>query len=287
MSKQIINDKGESLSVYDAYDFDPNTGKLSLKPGFELNDNDRYDIRNTIREVNKQIHGNYSAEDRAALQDYSVGKLVFQFHKWVYPAYKARFKREYYDENLGWIEGRYRTFGTFISHIYTARGGIFTKIRDAKESLREDQLKNLNRVYTELTLILSSFALAQIVASLVAGMDLDDEEDKQLKRLMNALAYQADRQTSELTTFISPANAYMLMKSPIASSKLLGELGEAVSDTFAFPYNYVFDEESLYYKRGSRKGELKLNKQWSDAIPILYTYNRWQSYDNVTDFYVK
>jgi hypothetical protein len=79
----------------------------------------------------------------------------------------------------------------------------------------------------------------------------------------------------------------MLMKSPIASSKLLGELGEAVSNTFAFPYNYVFDEESLYYKQGSRKGELKLNKQWSDALPILYTINRWESYDNVTDFYVK
>ena len=286
MSKQIENDKGETLSLYDAYDFDPNTGELSLKAGFDLSDNERYDIRNNIREVNKQIHGNYSPEDRAALQDYSIGKLVFQFHKWVYPAFKARFKREYYDENLGWIEGRYRTFASFISHIKSARGDIFTKIRDAKESLREDQIKNLNRVATELTFILSSFAIAHIISSLIAGMDLDDD-DKQLKRLLNGLAYQADRQTSELTSFISPANAYMLMKSPIASSKLLGELGEAVSDTFAFPYNYAFDEESLYYKQGSRKGELKLNKQWSDALPVLYTINRWQSYDNVTDFYVK
>jgi len=286
MSKQIENDKGETLSLYDAYNFDPNTGELSLKPGFELSDTERYDIRNNIREVNKQIHGNYSNEDRAALQDYSIGRLVFQFHKWVYPAFKARFKREYYDENLGWIEGRYRTFANFISHIKSARGDIFTKIRDAKESLREDQVKNLNRVATELTFVLSSFAIAHIISSLIAGMDLDDD-DKQLKRLLNALAYQADRQTSELTSFISPANAYMLMKSPIASSKLLGELGEAVSDTFAFPYNYVFDEESLYYKQGSRKGELKLNKQWSDALPVLYTINRWQSYDNVTDFYVK
>ena len=286
MSKQITNDKGETLSLYDAYDFDPNTGKVSLKPGFELSDTERYDIRNNIREVNKQIHGNYSPEDRAALQDYSIGKLVFQFHKWVYPAFKARFKREYYDENLGWIEGRYRTFASFISHIKSARGDIFTKIRDAKESLREDQVKNLNRVATELTFILSSFAIAHIISSLIAGMDFDDD-DKELKRLLNALAYQADRQTSELTSFISPANAYMLMKSPIASSKLLGELGEAISDTFAFPYNYVFDEESLYYKQGSRKGELKLNKQWSDALPVLYTINRWQSYDNVSDFYVK
>lgn len=286
MSKQLKNDNGETLSIYDAYNFNPNTGELELKPGFELEDNARYDIRNNIREVNKQIHGNYSSEDRAALQDYSIGRLVFQFHKWVYPAFKARFKREYYDENLGWIEGRYRTFANFIGHIKSARGDIFTKIRDAKETLREDQLKNLNRVATELTFILSSFAIAHIITSLIAGMDLDDD-DKELKRLLNALAYQADRQTSELTSFISPTNAYMLMKSPIASSKLLGELGEAVGDTFAFPYNYAFDEESLYYKQGSRKGELKLNKQWSDALPVLYTINRWQSYDNVTDFYVK
>lgn len=286
MSESITNDNGDTLSIYDAYDFDPNTGELTLKDGFSLTDDERYDVRNKIREANKQIHGNYSAEDRAALQDESIGVLIFQFHKWVYPAFKARFKKRYYDENLGWIEGRYRTFGTFIANFYTARGSMMEKIRDAKGSLTEDQLKNISRTMTELGFIMASFALAHIIASLIDGADFDDD-DKQLKRLLNALSYQADRQTKELLQWVNPKDAYMLVKSPISSSKFLGELGEAIADTALFPYDMFVDPESLYYQRGARKGELKLNKEWADALPVFYTINRWRSYDTVTDFFVR
>lgn len=286
MSKELKNTNGDTLSIYDAYDFDPNTGELTLKPGYELSDEERYDVRNVIREANKQIHGNYSREDRMVIQDSSLGQLVAQFHKWVYPAYKARFKSRYYDENLGWIEGRYRTLVNFLAHVSKARGSIVEKIRDGKEELTEDQLKNLSRVMYELGFIMSSFILAQIIAMLAEGMDFDDD-DKQLKRLINAMSFQADRQISELTQFISPKAVYMLVKNPIASSKFLGEMGEAVQDTFLFPFTYAVDEESLYYQRGTRKGELKLAKQWADVVPGWYTINRWRSYDNVTDFFVK
>ena len=64
------------------------------------------EIRNEIREVNKQIHGNYAYEDRMVLQSSSIGRLIAQFHKWVAPAIRARYQKEYYDENLGWMEGR-------------------------------------------------------------------------------------------------------------------------------------------------------------------------------------
>jgi hypothetical protein len=286
MSKELKNANGDTLSIYDAYDFNPNTGELSLKPGYELSDEERYDVRNVIREANKQIHGNYSREDRMVIQDSSLGQMIAQFHKWVYPAYKARFKARYYDENLGWIEGRYRTLVNFLAHVSKARGGVVEKIRDGKSELTEDQLKNLSRVMYELGFIMSSFILAQIVAMLAEGMDFDDD-DKQLKRLINSLSFQADRQISELTQFVSPKAVYMLVKNPIASSKFLGEMGEAVQDAFLFPFTYAIDEESLYYQRGTRKGELKLAKQWADVIPGWYTINRWRSYDNVTDFYVK
>ena len=286
MSKELKNANGDTLSIYDAYDFDPNTGELTLKPGYELSDEERYNVRNIIREANKQIHGNYSREDRMAIQDSSLGQMIAQFHKWVYPAYKARFKARYYDENLGWIEGRYRTLVNFLAHVSKARGTVVEKIRDGKEDLTEDQLKNLSRVMYELGFIMSSFILAQIIAMLAEGMDFDDD-DKQLKRLINAMSFQADRQISELTQFVSPKAVYMLVKNPIASSKFLGEMGEAVQDTFLFPFTYAVDEESLFYQRGTRKGELKLAKQWADVVPGWYTINRWRSYDNVTDFFVK
>ena len=44
-----------------------------------------------------------------AIQSHSLGKLVAQFHKWVMPAFRARYQQEYFDQNLGWMEGRYRS----------------------------------------------------------------------------------------------------------------------------------------------------------------------------------
>ena len=125
---------GEILSLYDAHDFDAKTHDLKMKEGNwtivkvdnkNLDDNGnplvlremgkyddqyRYQLRNQIREVNKQIHGNYAYEDRMVMQSSTVGKLAAQFHKWIAPAMRARFDKEYYDENLGWVEGRYRSF---------------------------------------------------------------------------------------------------------------------------------------------------------------------------------
>jgi hypothetical protein len=47
---------GEKMSIYDAFNFDENTGELSLKPGFELDENLRTKVTNYVYEVNKQIH---------------------------------------------------------------------------------------------------------------------------------------------------------------------------------------------------------------------------------------
>jgi len=41
------------------------------------------EIRNYIREVNKQIHGNYAHDDRMVMQSTALGELAAQFHKWV------------------------------------------------------------------------------------------------------------------------------------------------------------------------------------------------------------
>ena len=41
------------------------------------------------------------------LQSNTIGNLAAQFKKWVAPAIRARYQREYFDQNLGWMEGRY------------------------------------------------------------------------------------------------------------------------------------------------------------------------------------
>ena len=114
------------IPLYDAFSFDKDTGEVKLKEGYDTiidfqtgrhkkwSDETRYDLRQYIREVNIHIHGNYAYEDRMVMQTNALGQLAAQFHKWIAPAWKARYRGEYYDENLGWLEGRYRTFWSFM-----------------------------------------------------------------------------------------------------------------------------------------------------------------------------
>ena len=48
-----------------------------------------------------------------------------------------------------------------------------------------------------------------------------------------------------------------------------------------------YENKAYVYQRGSREGRLKMWKEWSDAIPILYAINRWRAYDTQRDFFVK
>ena len=80
MDVTIKNSKtGETLSLYDAFQYNSETHKNELISGYDTivskngtekpyDDQFRYDLRNEIREVNKQIHGNYAAEDRMVIQ---------------------------------------------------------------------------------------------------------------------------------------------------------------------------------------------------------------------------
>jgi len=118
-----------AISLYDAYQYDRKTGKLILQEGYDtmidyqtgehkkISDRSRHDLRQYIRETNIHIHGNYAYEDRMVMQTSALGQLAAQFHKWIAPAIKARYRSEYYDENLGWIQGRYLTFWSFMNHI--------------------------------------------------------------------------------------------------------------------------------------------------------------------------
>ena len=141
---------GETLSLYDAFQYNSETHKNELMPGYDTivskngteqpyTDQFRYDLRNEIREVNKQIHGNYAKEDRMVIQGHTLGNLATQFHKWVAPAIRARFRREYFDQNLGWIEGRYRSFFKFLNHAKNemVRGNFNINPAKYNESFKE------------------------------------------------------------------------------------------------------------------------------------------------------
>ena len=285
MTKNITNkNTGETLSIYDAFDFDPNTGELKLKDGYELSDKERYDIINYILEVNKQIHGNYSFEDRMVLQEKWLGQLGAQFHKWVYPAYKSRFKKAYFDENLGDIEGRYVSIVSLISHIKEAEGDFFEKMRTGWKNLNPRQIKNMYKNLAEVAFFAASFAMYGLIRAIAEGVDDDDET---LKRWLNFLSYQQTRQMVELSTMIPIVGIeeqYQLAKSPIAVLGTLKDFGQALKATMSLPFP-PYDEN--YYQRGTRKGDLKAWKEWKDVLPAFNILNKWEAYDQVKTFYIK
>ena len=334
-STTVKNSKtGETLSFYDAFTWDNKTKTLKLKDGFDTvifyNSTTehkigpegrfktfadvKYELRNYIREVNKQVHGNYAHEDRMVMQSTAVGQLAAQFHKWVAPSIKARFRPAYFDENLGWMEGRYLSFWNFMKYSFQNIGRIGKLSSDYKAFNGENgqkRLQNVHRTLGEIGIIMTTVMLKIILSNMLNDDDdedtiklykagSDDSDSASMLRLRNALLYQLDRTHKELITYVPIPGAggfqqmYQLFKSPIASTRTLGEMGQALEMTVGTGLSYAFmDDESFLeskyvYQRGKeRKGKIKLGKEWGDALPILYTINRWKSYDNIKDFFIK
>ncbi len=333
MDTMIMNKAtGDIISLYDAFELDAETKEAKLKPGYDtivtldrknvdengkskilkeeaFTDDFRYQLRNKIREVNKQIHGNYAKDDRMVIQSYAVGRLAAQFHKWVAPAVKARFRREYFDENLGWMEGRYRSFWKFLSFSTKKLATLqfeygkhteqfleeygYTGDGTQRDQRARDKLFGAYRTLGEIGIIMLTFALNGILGALFA----DDDDDTEFeKRMENYMRYQADRTYKELILFtpLGLQQVYQMFKSPIASTRTLGEFGEALSLSVMSPIAYLIEgKEGFYadsdyvYQRGTRAGELKLYKNWADVIPVLYSIKKYQEFLNLTNFYIK
>jgi len=334
MGKYIKNSQtGDFLSFYDAYDFDAKTGELKIKDGYDTlvdengnelkdkfgktvkyNDEFRANLRAEIRNVNKQIHGNYARDDRMRIQSHMLGKFAAQFHKWVAPAIAARYQREYYDENLGWMEGRYISAMRFVKHIFNEvhKGNLnfmsYNEEFKKKYKFKGDGSQSDQKILNRMQGFYRSLGEAAMVALILMVKDLimmgfDEDDDEKLtgiqRKFKNILLYQTDRTYKDMVVFfpVVPTGAtqvYQLFKSPIASTRTLGELGEALSYTIFHPIVYLASSEEDFinnkdyvYQRGIRKGQYKLYKNWADVVPGLYTAKKWQDYDTLQNFFIK
>jgi len=285
MDKQLTNSiTGETESIYDAYEFNPNTNQLKLKPGYTLSDEERHKQTNYIYEVNKKIHGNYAFGDRMVIQEHWIGSLAAQFHKWVYPSYKNRFKSRYMDQNLGELEGRYLTVWSLIKYIAQSEGAIYDRIKSGWANMDDMQIANMRKNMAELGFLMSSIAMYNIVALVGAGVP---DEDEELKRFMNFLQYQQSRQAKELLTLVpifGLQEQFQLAKSPIAVLGTAKDFGDVLLSALKLP---IPPYDKNYYEKGVHKGDLKAWKELKDVIPALAMLNRWDSFETVKSFYIK
>lgn len=330
---------GETLSFYDAHDYDSKTQSVKLKEGFDtiitktvngkqvkkpFNVDARADLRNYIRETNKQIHGNYAREDRVVLQRHNIGQLLFQFKKWLAPAIRARFQGEYYDENLGWMEGRYISSYKFLGYLakqlkqanFSAmnfksyRDTMFGKKSGSTEQENEriaNKIFGIKRTAADLAMIIATWGVYQLL--LHGFEDEDDDMNPTVRKLRNLAIYQANRTYKELSMFmpILPG-AYSQMSQftsdPIASTRNLGQIGEMLSTALYTGYRYgyysiagfdgitekeyreMLKDSDLFYQYKPRKGKLKLWKEANDVIPGIYTIQKFNGFLRRQDFYI-
>jgi hypothetical protein len=284
LSVEVTNDKGETTNLWDVYDF--KDGKLTIKEGYTFSDEQRRKLTVDIRNMNKIIHGNYSDTDKAALQESALGSTALQFKKWMYNFGKNRFGNTYFDETTGdYQEGRYRTFLNFIRFINAGSMRDFNSIKEAFNSLNDYEKSNLKKLQAEFIVWTSAVMLYYLFDAIAEGIDDDDEE---LKFVVNFLKRQSDRVGGELDAMINPQSVYSSMKNPFAGLTTAKGLGDVIVQTVRLPFLYAIDEEDkAYYDKGPNKGRLKVAKEINDMIPVLNMSNQLDAIMNSGNYYFR
>jgi hypothetical protein len=212
------------------------------------------------------------------------GKLMMQFHKWVYPNLKSRIQRGKYDENLGGgmdIEGRYRTVWGFVTKLNSLAD--FTS-GDAWGRLTKHQKSNVKKSLADAAILCVLFATAHVLA-MIADDVPDDDPD--MKRWVHWLQLQNDRSIAEIGLFVPPlgfVEGYKLFKNPIPAASLVREFAELLQASYQYPF---LDDEHRYYQRGPYEGTSHLAKESRDMLPIFRQYDRIRSLINNNKLFIK
>ena len=289
---------GEKISIYDAHSFDQKTGELYLDPSlYEETDQDRYDMTNLIYETNKRLHGNYAWEDRMVIQQNLIGELVAQFHKWVYPYWRRFWGKAYHDENLGETEGIFNSFYKLNKAVYDMtklEGGFWKGITKKKTfteawaTMSDYQKANMSRLLGYMAFYMLSLLMKHLWSLLADELADDDtgEDHPITTKLVNFMVYLDDRTMSEISVAINPTEIGQFIKNPVAIVGFVGDVWDALSESAHFilpPYG----EEDEVFQRGVNKGEYKWRKEWGDVLPFFSTINKWDSFEELKDFYIK
>jgi len=284
LSVEVTNDKGETTNLWDVYDF--KDGKVTLKEGYTFSDEARRKLTIDIRNMNKIIHGNYSDTDKVALQESALGSTALQFKKWMYNFGKNRFGNTYFDETTGdYQEGRYRTFLNFMRFLKAGSIKDFNSVKQAFNSLNDYEKSNLKKLQAEFIVWTSAVMLYYLFDAIAEGIDDDDEE---LKFVVNFLKRQSDRVGGELDAMINPQSVYSSMKNPFAGLTTAKGFGEVLVQTVRLPFLYAIDEQDkAYYDKGPNKDKLKLYKEINDMIPVMNMSNQFDAIMNSGNYYFR
>ena len=250
----VTTKDGTQMTLLNAY---KKFGVKGVAENTDYTEKKRQALQNRLHALSKRMHGVYNDFDKGTAQRYSLGRLATMYRKHLVPGYMRRFKSLSMDQELGSItEGFYRTFwNTFVRDL---RDYKFNVVQNwsTYSAFEKAQIK---RVIAEATIILTATALIAIL--MAAG---DDDEDLKKNYAYNFTLYELIRMRSETASYISPKDAYRVVKSP---SAMTGTLERAIK--FTDQFFFTWDPKELEFQKKSGIWNEGDNKSWAYFLKLM------------------
>lgn len=223
---------------------------------------DQFEFSYKVRGILSRLHGEYSDLGRVAIQRGAVGRMAFMFRKFVEPGFRRRWGKRDYVERLGdFVEGSYLTTGSFFGKLIKDLWHFKFDVGQHWNDLTDHEKANVRRTLSEITFLLSAIILLNVASIILKsiGKGSDDEDDDKKIRRWSFVAYQAARLRSELLFFISPPEAWNILRSPMASMSVIENFIKLIGQLISEPFEV--------YERGPWKGKFKMAKYLTNMTP--------------------
>ena len=256
MDNTMVKDNatGEEITLLEAH---KKYGTSGVLENTNFTEQDRQRFQNRLHALSKRMHGVYNDFDKGTAQRYSLGRLGTMYRKHLVPGYKRRFKNLSYDQELeGFTEGYYRTFwNLYLKQLAKFKFDLVARW-STLDSFQKSQVK---RVIGEATIIASLVTLILILTAMG-----DDDEDLKKNYMYNFILYEAIRMRSETSSYISPMDAYRVVKSPSAATGTLERLIRFIDQLVL-----TWDPEKLSYQRKTGVWDQGDNKSWAYFLKLI------------------
>lgn len=306
--KQAKEEFADFTTIKDNVYFDEKQKRERIKNGSHLTQDHIAELVVKAKSVNKKIHGVYDKLGAAKIERYTLGSLIMQYRKHLYPGFMKHWRKKgYYNELRGTNEyGMFWSVIDLLTTDFRYKGSINDHWADAATSSDEQeaqksvanvfklfinnaidlginykllpdwQKRNIKRFAGDIGGIMISLT---VIAAIYALMDGDDLKDS---KWANEMLYLADRLYGESS-----------MYGVFLSGGLWTEFSN-FKDKPIVALDYVYDGMKLWgyisqwatnpdyepnYTRGTYKGE---NKMWVTVRRNIPAYRQYQQIKHIS-----
>lgn len=298
---KLKSPSGEKVPLWDALEVvpidksNPQRGyNLQVKKGYTNLDGSEYSKQDVIDfarrcgHINQGMHGIYNKEDMSMIQQYTVGRLMMEFRKWIKPQLNKKFASGHINfDSQEWEEGYYITFIRFLKKAKAEEGGLIYALTSTYKNLDADEKANVNKALMDMGLCVAAALAFWLITKLSSGFP-PDKKPWALKLMEYFLVrFKTDQLALQPSpTMISEGGK--ILKSPAASLQVVQDMYNFIN--VLNPANSeTLNEDDALVKNGVYKG-LSKDEKYFLKMPLMLSvmgrgYVRAKNSDTLTKYY--